>query len=335
MLWNKIIPSIDPALIYGIGAVGLALPLRFLRNPDFTSLASIVLGAMVAARVWQPGCIGTLFSLFAGMMTGAILGCITALLTRKVDLILAGIIVYTGSLTPAFMLGDGGAVSLSGWSIHTAPLDSQASFSNFTILGLIGIALCVFLGKALQTKWGSLVNALVADHGLLTCRHKYRHIVTCGVLVTSNAVIALAGSLSALRNNSAAVDSFKDFLPYALGAFFAGEAFVQLLGEKMAFGHTHERLPPKVEVSNWHHTKPGEKTPSYFRSIFSRQRDETMRFPWLLFSYLTAAFGMYCIAALARSGELIEGIQLSENFEHLVAAILIYFAVRLGSKKEA
>lgn len=336
----KIWTSLEPGLCFAIGAVGFALPLRFLRRPDFTALASIVLGGIVAIATWQPGPLGFVVSALSSVAAGAALGLLTSVLTRWIDLILGGIIVWTAAQTPAYLLSEGGSVSVADpTATHGFVFSPTASLGNASILLGIGLALCLVVGMALQSRRGSLVAALVADARFVAFRHRYAARATAAVLMTSNAIIALAGGLASLRAREASVDNFKFFLPFALGAFFAGEALVRLAGtHARAASGLGERAPKEGRVPPEVYVEDGgapSTLSGYFKDVFSLQRDETRRYPWLLFSYFLSTVIIYSISGWAASGEIADGVPIPAHFEHLVTAALIFGAVWLGRSENA
>ena len=72
---DKLQPFMLPGLIYGIGAIGLAITFRFLKFPDFTVLGSIMVGGIVC--IYISNFSNTTLGLIAGFISGSILGLFT------------------------------------------------------------------------------------------------------------------------------------------------------------------------------------------------------------------------------------------------------------------
>lgn len=336
MLFSQLLPYLIPGLIYGIGAVGLSLSLRFLRNPDFTSLGSIMIGGIVAARVWDNT--GTILAVLAGAGAGALLGLITGFLTcrLRINLILAGIICFTAAQTPGYLVAKGSVVSLDVTDPRL-PFGATFSLGDFFLVFGMGCGLCFVLAMLIRTRMGCLVTAMIADPAFLNARHRYRDIVTYGVLAVSNGIIAFAGALYAMKDRQAAIDGHKDFLPFALGAYFGGEAFIHLIGSKLDV-KTTEVPTPALPVSDSSSAQNHSKLLRGLQGIFSVQRDETGRIGYIFFAYIVGCLFITTISGAARSNVLaayLPGVNVPEHFEHLVAAILICLFVKLGYDKQS
>src|ERR1039457_1608806 len=114
---DLLLPYIVPGIIYGIGAIGIAIILRYLQAPDFTCLGAIMVGGIIA--VIATNAIGPWCGILLGTLAGGMLGGITALLrcVLKIPLVLSGIITYTASISFGYLLtnrgGTGGTIALS------------------------------------------------------------------------------------------------------------------------------------------------------------------------------------------------------------------------------
>jgi ABC-type uncharacterized transport system permease subunit len=333
---DLLLPYIVPGIIYGIGAIGIAIILRYLQAPDFTCLGAIMVGGIIA--VIATNAIGPWCGILLGTLAGGMLGGITALLrcVLKIPLVLSGIITYTASISFGYLLtnrgGTGGTIALSkptGSLFHPTFQLGDAFY-----LSSLAVTICVFGGLAMKTKFGSLVLAMKGDPQFIENRHKYYSLTAAGLLFTSNALIGLAGALYSMKEVSAGVSGHFDFFPYALGAIFGGEAVTRFISEKFKSEKKYnliERVASEPRAQGATHIVTG------MGNLFSDQKDDSSTIGFHFFTYVLGCLLMSVIAGLAveaGAGRIFTRFSFPPDLEHLVTAVLItIFVCFAGSKK--
>jgi putative ABC transport system permease protein len=320
LLLEKAAPFLEPGLIYGIGAIGLSISMKFLKFPDLTSLGSIMLGGVVCLRVTNAS--GPLLGIAAGLVCGFLLGAITGSLSQfgGVNEVLAGIIVFTGAFTPGYLLTLGGTIGLD------AKTPSFLS-SKFTLPGLFFLTLVVFFvaglgGLVMRTRAGLLLLAMGAPNNFIRARHRSRRAVFFFAVSVANSITALAGALYALRSRQATVEGHLDFLPFALAAVFGGAAALAVLGE--IAGAVRNRIVSRPAQGQ---NSAAEQT-SFRRPVGDWSR--ALWFSALQVSYVAGCLLITVVAGLVGMNSLKDispVLDLSPDWQHLVTAALLCVAV--------
>lgn len=317
---ERMLPHIVPGLIYGIGALGLALTFRYLKFPDFTVIGSIMLGGIVC--VYATNHFNPIVGLLSSIAIGFILGATTAFLACQIQIpkVLAGIITLTGSYSIGYLIATHGNIILSGPSI----ISPVFTLKDLLFILFVAILLVSFIAFIMKTKFGSLLFAMSANKSFLKHRHKERRKVFFITLVAGNGIVAFAGALYAFKDQSAYVISHSDFLPYALGAIFSGNAIVKWGSRKLS---EHRKGNP--------HSVNGKNVPnSVFLSIISAERDETSKIGILFFAYVIGCVFFKEISGLVHSNAFKDIIEIPNNFQYLIIAILIAVFVWWASDGE-
>lgn len=332
MNWPNILPYLLPGIIYGIGAIGLAITLRYLREPDFTSIGAVINGGITCIYVTNATKLPTL-GILAGCGTGIALGGCTALLRcgLRIPLVLAGIIVFTASIWLGFAVtSNSGYIPLDG---VTSPVSPTFELVDFVIIGIIAAVICISAHYAMKTSLGSLTLAMTADGRYVTYRHRYAGTITFLLLCVGNGLIGLCGALLACKMSLAAVDSHRDFLSLALGAIFAGQAVTRWI-----FARMEELSKPSTSGTVSGNTGPGldtERIRSSMTSLILGTRDDSSRIGLQFAVYVAGAILLSIISGIGHefaSGAVITGVKLPANFEYLVTAvsmgIFVWWAAR-------
>jgi ABC-type uncharacterized transport system permease subunit len=322
MSFQDFLPSLIAGVSYGIASIGVAATIRYLRDPDFTWLGSIMLGGIVAIDVTRHT--GPIVGILSGILAGGGLGLITALLTctLKIPLVLSGILTYTASLTCGFTLSKSGTASLAvnDSNIFTA----LSSLRDLAIVSGIAIILCALAGMFVLTKAGSLMLAMTGSEKFLRYRHRYRTTVTVSLLVYSNAIIALGGALYALKIRTADVRGQQDFLTLTLGAIFGIRITARILAHFLKDDVSGEPDPD----SNMQRSNPHLMGfVGGFGRIFSSDHDDTWRL-----GYITATYVLGC-AVLSTIYDFVRIQNVPGNYQYLITACLIIVIACVGSLK--
>lgn len=323
-MWEAVRTTIEPGLIYSIGAIGLALSYRYLRFPDFTVIGSIMLGGV--ATVFFMNSVSSLAAVGLGTAVGGIAGLATGIVYSQLRIrpVLAGIITYTASFTFGFLFC-GGSSEISMSPGAATPLIAIYSLEDvFKILSVLTV-LVIALSLFMITKWGGLVLAMTATPQFIDFRHRHKEAVIVFVLFISNALVGLAGGLYALNDRGASVYSHQDFLPLALASVFAADALI-----KWAAGVTnrYRSRPPELR-------KVGSRASKFFASLFFIEKENSPRIWLLLTGYALSCVMFTLISRSIYVGVLDEWVVVSQEWQYLVVALLMTGFVWWSSMEDA
>lgn len=230
--------SIIVGLIYGIGTVGLSLIYKYLKFPDFTTLASISLSAIVVVNITN--FTDSIFiGLIAGVFSGVLLGAFTAFQIEKlmIPAILAGIITSIASTTLSFYINGDQAEAIFKDSLR-GDLDlwvnNLFTLRSLIVVGSICLFVSCFVGFVLfRGGIGLSIHALNGSDNYLIYRHKKKTIISYILIMFGNGLIGLSGGLVAIQNNNVNVlNAFLDFLVIALGAFSLSIFLIDIINKK-------------------------------------------------------------------------------------------------------
>jgi putative tryptophan/tyrosine transport system permease protein len=325
---ERMLPYIIPGLIYGIGAIGLALIFRYLRFPDFSVLGSIMIGGVICINVTN--LTNPLLGTLAGFLIGGVLGLVTGILIHYLDIpqVLAGIITFTASYSLGYFFTKGGTIEI----LKDSDSYLRSTFNSKDVLIVLAIALliCYLISFLIKTKPGSLLLAMNADKNFLDSRHRYQGRVIIGTLLFGNAIVGLAGALYALRDHAAHVQTHMDFLPFSLGAIFGGNAVAICI----------YRIFNKGEVENL--TEVGHQTNfkrllQILSNLVSIERDDSSRIGFLFFIYVLGCLFLQEISGLVNANAFTTihpALDIPTNSQYLVVAGLIVLFAWLAGRKE-
>jgi putative tryptophan/tyrosine transport system permease protein len=319
-------------LIYGIGALGLALSLKFLKFPDFTVFGSIMVGGVVcivATTQFNNSFVGIIF----GAIAGGLLGLITGLLTKflKIQRVLSGIIAFTSAFSFSYIIAGGAQIKLPKFMV--VMIDSSFRTRDFITILIIIILICLLITFIITTKFGSLLLAMLANERYLKFRHRYSNRVFIITIVFANALVGLCGGLSALYSRTAEVTSPPTFLPIALGAIFGGNAITLFFSKKL-----HENKIVGIETEYVEGDRDIQlpaiqtKGPGIFLraiySTFSVERMDSKKIGLLYFSYAAGCLFLNLIYGIVF-------LQVDFKIAHLIVAFLIAFFVWWAGSEES
>ena len=196
---SQLSSCVIPAILYGIAAIGVALPLRLLRTADLTALGAIAFSGVVAVLVsnlttWPVGAL-------AGILAGAFLGVLTAWMFCRlhIPVILAGIICLIAAKGFSFFLAPAGTVDL----VADAPLQQTFTLEQATGIALVAVLACSSVALLARSKFGTFGFAMLGNENFVRFRHRYSELTTYGILGLGNGLVGVAGSLLAFKVGSA------------------------------------------------------------------------------------------------------------------------------------
>jgi putative tryptophan/tyrosine transport system permease protein len=325
-MFQKLQAFLEPGIVYGIGTLGLALIFRYLRFPDFTVLGSIVVGGISTiffTNLWGPE-----FGLMLGAASGALLGLLTGFLTSvlKIRPVLAGIISFTASFSLGFIMADGGTIDIALALRTDLPLQPMFSGRDFFRLSFLAILIAATIAFFLITKSGALLIAMTAGKDFTDYRHRYWKRTFMLTALAGNAIVALAGGLHSLNDRVANVQSHIDFLPFSLGAIFAGNAVTIWAGKLLHSYRVDDALEGNEAKSR------GGRITKGLRRIFSAEGEDPLHVLTLLLSY---SIGCFFLLLLSRAVQSNAFAVIDSDWQYLVtAALMTLFVFWSGSDDE-
>lgn len=317
---NTIFNAIRLGLIYGIGSIGLSLPLRFLKFPDFTSLASIMVGG-ISCIYFTKLTDNSLYGVLLALLVSGFLGIMTGVLSRffKIQRVLASIITLTGSYSLGYYLVDKGGDKIDLPLDFEVILESIPNYGDIGIILIVGIVICLLFSFFVKTNLGSLILAMLAEDEYLKFRHKYRDWIFILILFVSNAIVGLSGALSALMTRVATIFSHQEFLPIALGAIFGGNAITLFFTHKL-HGFRIDEPDDKYDIHPPASKNPSRKGPkkllSAFYSIFAVPSLDSKKIGLLYFSYIIGCLFLWEL-------KMIIFTNIEFRLAHFIVALLI------------
>ena len=211
----------NQGLAYAGLALGVYLTLRVLNFADITVDGSFALGGGMAA-VLITNNINPAVALIAAVLSGALAGCVTALIHTRLGVndLFAGILTSTGLYSITLRLMDRSNIPLIGLDFG---LDSDADWA--LALSLVVLGLIALLALLLATDLGLALRALgnnptmARANGVSGAKG-----LTIGIAL-ANGLVALAGGLVAFYQGFADVTMGLGSLILGLGAVIVGESF--------------------------------------------------------------------------------------------------------------
>lgn len=199
MLWNLVEVAVQVGLLYVPLVLGIYLSMGVMSLPDLTLQGSFGVGGSVAAVMAVNGH-GPISSLLLGMLAGAGLGLVTALLHMwlRLNVLLASILVATAGYSICLVVMSSGNLSLFGAdTAFSWAADTGLNFRQATIItgaAVAAVLSLVFLWF-LRTEFG--LSLVAAGQNIQTARGlgvrtEWRQAVG---LALGNALAALTGGL--------------------------------------------------------------------------------------------------------------------------------------------
>lgn len=204
-----ILGILEQGLIYGILALGLLITYRILDFPDLTVDSSFPLGAAVSAVLTLNG-MHPVFTLFCGMLAGAVAGLITGLIHVKCKVrdLLSGIITMTALYSINLRIA--GKANVPIFSVDTLFRNSMtkalpawlSGYATLIIVLVIALIAKLLLDLFLKTKAGYLLRAAGDNASVVTTLARDQGTVKIMGLMISNALVALAGAVMCQQQRS-------------------------------------------------------------------------------------------------------------------------------------
>ncbi|MBU5454066.1 ABC transporter permease [Caproiciproducens sp. MSJ-32] len=221
---DLIINVLEQGLLFGIVAMGVYITFKILNIADMSTDGTYPLGASICAALLVKG-INPWISVVLATIGGALAGLISALLNVKLKIssLMSGILVMTGLYSINLMIMGKSNVPL---------FNTKIIFNNnykIYIIFVIIVVLKFILDLFLKTKLGKLLIALGDNEQVITALGVNKDIIKIIGLMISNALIAMAGALTAQYQGFSDVTMGTGILVMALAGVIIGtSAFKKL-----------------------------------------------------------------------------------------------------------
>ena len=224
---SLITSSIGQGLLWAILGVALFLTFRILDFPDMTVEGTFPLGAAVTVTAITNGASPMLATLY-GFLAGAAGGLITGLLYTKgkIPILLAGILVMTGSLSVNLRIMGGSNVSLiekttffSANFFQTLP----KYFDSIIIGGITIISITILVILFLATNLGQAFIVTGDNKKMARSQGINTDNMTILGLTLSNGLVGLCGALISQSNGYADANMGIGIIVVALASIIIGE----------------------------------------------------------------------------------------------------------------
>lgn len=224
---SLITSSIGQGLLWAILGVALFLTFRILDFPDMTVEGTFPLGAAVTVTAITNGASPMLATLY-GFLAGAAGGLITGLLYTKgkIPILLAGILVMTGSLSVNLRIMGGSNVSLIGKTTFFSANFFQTLpkyFDSIIIGGITIITITILVILFLATNLGQAFIVTGDNKKMARSQGINTDNMTILGLTLSNGLVGLCGALISQSNGYADANMGIGMIVVALASIIIGE----------------------------------------------------------------------------------------------------------------
>lgn len=224
---SLITSSIGQGLLWAILGVALFLTFRILDFPDMTVEGTFPLGAAVTVTAITNGASPMLATLY-GFLAGAAGGLITGLLYTKgkIPILLAGILVMTGSLSVNLRIMGGYNVSLIGKTTFFSANFFQTLpkyFDSIIIGGITIISITILVILFLATNLGQAFIVTGDNKKMARSQGINTDNMTILGLTLSNGLVGLCGALISQSNGYADANMGIGIIVVALASIIIGE----------------------------------------------------------------------------------------------------------------
>lgn len=206
-------------------SLGIFMSYRVLRCTDLTVDGSFVLGAAVFARCAVAGG-GAPLGQLAAVAAGALAGCAVSLVQRRVQPLLAGILVLF--ILHSFNLQVMGRPNISLLGI-------EGLLNTGPVLAGTALVICVGLYVLLSSRGGLALRAFGNNPRLLRQQGRSPELLRMAGLALSNSLVALSGAMTAQVNGYADVQMGFGMVMIGIGTVVLGQQLMQRLSVRPNF----------------------------------------------------------------------------------------------------
>lgn len=207
---------LEQSLLFFPLALGIFLSYRILRCTDLTVDGSFVLGAAVFARVAVAGS-GAIIAQLAALGAGAAAGFVASMVQRRIQPLLAGILVLF--VLHSFNLQVMGRANISLLGLDRLP-------HNLIALSILGVSLIFAIFMLLRSRAGLLLRAFGNNPKLIKQQGYSQNLLRSSGLMLSNALVASCGAFTAQANGYADVQMGFGMVMIGIGTVVLGQRCV-------------------------------------------------------------------------------------------------------------
>ena len=217
-------------LVFGLVALGIAIPFRFLAFPDLTAEGAFPLGGSVAAAAIAGGIdpfVATLLAIAAGALAG--LATATIHLTLRLNTLLCGILVLTMLFSIDIRIMGKPNIALFAFGDLFGSLLGETGGSlpaRTGLVALVALAAAAALLWFLRTEIGMALRAVGASQSMARAQGLSVARYTLVGLAIAGGAVAAAGALTAQNQSFADVNMGVGVLVNGLASLIVGEQLV-------------------------------------------------------------------------------------------------------------
>lgn len=198
---NIIINILEQASLFGLVAMGVYITYKILDFPDLSVDGTYPLGACIAATLLVNG-VNPILATLGAMIGGGLAGLATAFLHVKLKIsnLMSGILVMIGLYSVNLLI-----MGKSNTSLLNIDTVFSSNVSRIIIVLIILIIFKVLIDLFMKTKLGFLLFAVGDNEQVVTSLGVNKGNIKILGLMVSNALVGLAGGLTAQYNGFADV----------------------------------------------------------------------------------------------------------------------------------
>ena len=198
---SLVLNVLEQGLLFALVSIGVYITYKILDFPDLSVDGTFPLGAAVCAALLANG-VNPLISVIASLAAGAIAGCVTGLLhvKLKIDSLMSGILVMIGLYSINLRIMGKSNSPLFNYGNLFKSFEVNIGETNISplliVLGFV-LAAKIIMDLFLKTKRGFLLIATGDNEQVVTSLGVDKDNVKVMALMISNALVSLAGGLTA------------------------------------------------------------------------------------------------------------------------------------------
>lgn len=214
---DLIINVLEQGLLFGIVAMGVYITFKILNLADMSTDGTYPLGGAICAALLVKE-VNPLIAVAIATIGGALAGLISALLNVKLKIssLMSGILVMTGLYSVNLMI-----MGKSNVPLFSASNIFDNDYKIFIIFAIV-VAIKLLLDLFLKTKLGKLLIASGNNEQMITSLGVNKNNIKIIGLMISNALIAMAGALTAQYQGFSDVTMGTGILVMALAGVIIG-----------------------------------------------------------------------------------------------------------------
>jgi putative ABC transport system permease protein len=188
-----LINILEQGLLFSLVSIGVYITYKILDFPDLSVDSTFPLGAAISAALLVNG-VNPWISIIAATLGGAIAGGITAFLHVKLKItnLMAGILVMIGLYSVNLRI-----MGKANVPLFNTPNLFKSSIPAIALILIMVIVVKILLDLYLKTKSGFLLRAVGDNEQVVSSLGVNKDLVKVLGLMISNALVALAGALTA------------------------------------------------------------------------------------------------------------------------------------------